>query len=197
MTPPHMSWRSSRVRLTGENPAAARERYRYYLQQALACIHPTAYFYMSKTPLSEEWALATTPAPISLKVPNGRVLYLTAAQSFRVRKHKGEWKASALEYIYNVGETEDTRDYMFAWHWHPNQWGPECHLHASAELSNQMKLTRKHLPTARISFEEVLWFLINEFDVEPAQDLAECRRVLSETRRRHEQHRSWWGSRKP
>src|SRR2546430_15876433 len=104
-----MSWRSSPVRLHGETQAAARERYRYYLQQALACIHPTAQFYMSKTPLAEDWALATNPAPISLRGSKGSVLYLTAAQSFRLRKHKGEWKVSTQEYIYNVGETEDTR----------------------------------------------------------------------------------------
>lgn len=193
-----MNWRLSRVRLHGDTEAAARERYLHYLQQALGCIHPQAYFYFAKRPLDPdgEWALATNPAPIPLQTQAGPVIYLTAAQAFRHRKYKGEWRVSTLEYIYNVSGAEDTRDYLFAWHWHPNQ-RPECHLHADAELANQMKLSKKHLPTARVSLEEVLWFLIDEFDVQAAKDPAECRRLLSETQRRHEKYRTWWGSRKP
>jgi hypothetical protein len=197
--PPPTNWRLSRVRLHGETESAARDRYWYYLQESLRCIHQSAYFYMSRPPLAQhkEWALTSSPASIPLGVSNGGTLYLSATQSFRVRRHKGEWRVSTQEYIYNVGETEDARDYMFAWHWHPNYGRPECHLHANAELPNGMKLDRKHLPTARISFEEVLWFLISEFGVVPAQDIAECQRVLSATQERHEKYRTWWGSRKP
>jgi hypothetical protein len=187
------------VRLHGETESAARERYRHYLQQALACIHPSAYFYMSKPPLGpqDEWALTTDPASIELSVLEGQELYLSATQSFRMKRHKGEWKVSTLQYIYNVSQTQDVRDYLFAWHWHPNQEPMTCHLHADAELTNNMKLTRKHLPTARISFEEVLWFLIDEFDVVPAKDKLECQQVLTETKKRHEKYRTWWGSSKP
>jgi hypothetical protein len=193
-----MSWRSSRVRLHGETEGAARDRYQHYLQESLACIHPSAYFYMSRRPLAPagEWALTTNPSSIELDVAGGGKLYLSATQSFRMRKHKGEWRVSTQEYIYNVGERPDARDYMFAWHWHPNQ-RPECHLHVDAALSNEMKLTAKHLPTARVSFEEALWFLIDEFDVVPAKDRAACQDTLRATRERHERFRTWWGSRKP
>ena len=179
------------MRLHGETESAARERYKYYLQQALSCIHPSAYFYIGKQPLADEWALSTNPIPIPLQTRDGGVLYLTATQSFRTKRQKREWKVSTQAYIYNVSEWADTRDYMFAWHWHPSQ-PPECHLHVSAELSNHMKLDKKHLPTARVSFEEVLRFLIEEFDVEPAK--SEWQGVLAETQERYERHRSWWGS---
>lgn len=166
------------------------------MQQALRCIHETAYFFMSKRPVDQEWAISTEPAPIPLTVPDGRELYLTATQSFFTRKRKGEWKVSTTEYIYNVSETADTRDYMIAWHWHPNQ-RQECHVHAHAQLSNGIKLDGMHLPSARISFEEVLRFLVEEFGVEPAMERTHALRTLVQTQERHEKHRSWWGSRKP
>lgn len=200
MTPPRMNWRSSRVLLHGETEKAGRDRYWFYLQDSLKCIHPTAIFYSSKRPITggaEEMVMTTSPDSIELQVSGGGVLYLSAAQSFRMRRHKGEWKASTLEYIYNVGERPDARDYMFAWHWHPNQPPDWCHLHVAAELSNQMRLDRKHLPTARVSFEEVLWFLIDEFEVVSAVPPDECKTRLEENRARHEKHRSWRGSRKP
>jgi len=195
---PHSNWRSSRVRLHGETEHAARERYCHYLQQSLACIDPTAYFYLAKRllpPQTDVWALTSDPPSIELHNRAGKPLYLSATQSFRTRWHKGEYKVSTLEYIYNVGERPDARDYMFAWHWHPNQPPVDCHLHVDAELSNGMKLSRKHIPTARISFEEVLRFLIDEFDVQHSND--RWREVLAETQQRHEKRRSWWGGRKP
>jgi hypothetical protein len=181
------------VRLHGDTESAARERYKHYLQESLSCIHPSAYFYMGKQPLATEWALSTQPAPIPLDVRDGRTLYLTATQAFRTRKQKREWRVSATEYIYNVSESEGVHDYMFAWHWHPNQ-RPECHLHVSAELGNHTKLDKKHFPTARVSFEEVLRFLIQEFNVAPAKK--DWRRALAETQERHERYRSWWGSKR-
>lgn len=183
------------MRLHGETEPAARERYRHYLQVALKCVHPTAYFFMAKRPLpgKADWALQTSLAPMPLKVEDGNTLYLTATQSFRMRQHKREWTVSTEEYIYNVAEREDTRDYMFAWHWHPNQ-RPECHMHVDAKLSNGMTLSRRHLPTARISFEEVLLFLIEECAVIPADP--GWRKVLEDNQQRHERYRTWWGSRK-
>lgn len=183
------------MRLHGETEAAARDRYRHYLQQSLACIHPSAYFFFGKQPLAAEWALSTDPAPIPLHDRDGHEIFLTATQSFTMRKDKGEWRVSTREYIYNVSDSEDTRSYMFAWHWHPNQ-RPECHLHVNAELANGMKLHRRHVPTARVSFEEVLRFLIEECGIEPNTH-SNWRTVLHATQERHEKHRTWWGSRRP
>jgi hypothetical protein len=185
------------VRLHGETENAARERYKHYLQEALACIHESAYFFLGKQPLAEDWALSTSPAPVPVRTRDSRELYLTATQSFRTRKHKGEWKVSTLEYIYNISESKDSHDYLFAWHWHPNLAPTECHMHVNATLSNGMPLNRKHLPTARIAFEDVLRSLIEEFDVEPAKDLDASRHILRETQKLHEKHRTWWGVRKP
>jgi hypothetical protein len=180
----------------GKTETAGRERYTYYLQQALGCIHPVAYFYTSRAPLADIWSLSTEPNPIPLETDSGPV-YLTVAQSFRPRIQKREWRMSTQQYIYNVSATADTHDYLFAWHWHPKLGPVQCHLHVDAKLANDMGLTKKHLPTSRVTFEDVLWFLIDEFDVYPAKELVECQRVLKETRERHEKARHWAGSRKP
>jgi hypothetical protein len=184
------------VRLHGETEAAARERYKHYLQLALSAIHSGAYFYMAKRPLAThgDWALRSQPAPIPLPVEGGGSLYLTATHSFRMRQDKRDWRVSTQEYIYNISDREDTRDYMFAWHWHPNQW-PECHMHVNAELSNGMKLDRKHIPTTRISLEVALRFLVTDCGVVPAKP--DWQKTLDHTQRLHEQYRTWRGSKKP
>ncbi len=181
--------------------AGARERHKHYLQQALRCVTDAAYFYWAQPPLRDDpdlWSLDTNPKPIELERMAGGTLYLAIGQSLRVRYHKKQWRMSTQQYIYNVAELPDSpgsRDYLFAWHWHPELGPQECHLHANAALSNGMRLDKKHLPTARVSLEEVLRFLISECDVFPARD--DWQQVLDETQRRYEQHRTWAGSRKP
>jgi hypothetical protein len=188
------------VRLHGETPGDARERHRHFLQLALSCIHATAYLYFARPPLATDpdlWVLDSNPSPIPLDRWEGEPIYLTVTQSLRMRRHKRQWRMSTQQYIYNVAEGSDTRTYLFAWHWHPALGRSECHLHARAELSNGTRLDKKHIPTARISLEEVLRFLISECDVVPAKDETEWRKLLDESQKRHEQYRSWWGSRKP
>lgn len=163
------------------------------MNAALSCVHPSAYFYVSKRPLAEDWALVSEPSPVPLEVRGGDTIFLAATQSFRMRRHKGQWKCSTEEYIYNITDEEDPRKYMFAWHWHPNQW-PDTHMHVNAQLSNGMKLDGRHIPTARIAFEEVLRFLIAECEVEPAKETAEWRTVLDETQERYEKFRTWFAS---
>ncbi len=164
------------------------------MNRALSCVHPHAYFYVSKRPLATDWALVSEPASVPVTLGDGSTLYLGATQSFRMRRDKGQWRVTTEEYIYNVGELEQTRDYMLAWHWHPNQ-RPECHMHVKAEPSGPIKFDGKHLPTSRVSFEEVLRFLITECDVQPVE--AEWHAMLEETQGLFEQFRSWMGSRKP
>jgi hypothetical protein len=139
-------------------------------------------------------AITTVPDPVPLKRSAGP-LFLSASQSFHFRPNPGapgQVKVSTDEYIYNVGESaESPRDYLFAWHWHPTN-RPECHLHIKAHVG-KVDLHRRHLPTARVSLEEVLRFLIQECGVRPARDDWEA--VLLDSQKRHEMYRTWSGAR--
>ena len=84
---------------------------------------------------------------------------------------------------------------MFQWHWHPEVSGREfCHLHVGA-VHGDRELHKLHLPTGRVSFEEVILLLLAEFDVKPArEDFGE---VLADSRARFETFRTWPGATPP
>jgi hypothetical protein len=191
------SWRSPLVLLSGDTEANARERHKHYLQLALSSVTQGPYFFWARPPLATDqalWSLDSSPSPIPLKRRTGDPIYLTVTQSLRMKKHKREWRMSTQQYIYNVADVEDAHQYLFAWHWHPPLGRPECHLHARAALVDGTNLDGKHLPSSRVTLEDVLRFLVSEWDVEPVS--VDWAQILEETQRTHERYKSWWGARK-
>jgi hypothetical protein len=164
-------------------------------------VNLTAQWHSGPRPIGpkSEVGLTTYPYPVPLNVGSGTELYLAATQAFHFERRSlvpTEWKVSTDEYIYNVGQSiEDARDYLFAWHWHPSIGPEHCHVHVRATLLNGMSLAGTHLPTARVTFEEVIRFLVGEFDVIQARE--DWLDILADTQARHEKHRSWAGSAKP
>lgn len=175
----------------------ARDRYTHYLQRSLSCVSKTAIWVTGPTPLGKRGhlSLTTQPDPVPLTRSAGR-LYLSASQSFHFRPNpaaRGQMKVSTDEYIYNLGESpDDPRDYLLAWHWHPSVKS-ECHLHIRATVGKDVDLHKSHLPTARVSLEEVLRFLIQECGVRPAR--SDWESVLRDSQSRHETYRTWSGAR--
>jgi hypothetical protein len=61
---------------------------------------------------------------------------------------------------------------VFAWHWHPTRTPqkPYPHLHVRSEHRLLgLALKNLHMPTGRVSFEEVVRFLIDELRVVPTR----------------------------
>lgn len=91
------------------------------------------------------------------------------------------WKVSTLGYMYQI----DIDDHaLVEYHWHPGPGSthdePHMHMGAAGLVPSGVIVPRTHLPTARISLEEVVRLLIQEFGWEPKALDWENRLLLSE-----------------
>jgi hypothetical protein len=135
--------------------------------------------------------------PIALKSADGPGLLLTFEQAFHHGDHPdfpGESKVFTDAYSYRLRFSEEPADALSAWHWHPPA-RPECHIHIGAPHATATDIHKKHVPSGRVSFEEILLFVIEEMGVEPLR--ATFRNDLGDSLARFETFRTWSGSRKP
>ena len=124
-------------------------------------------------------------------------MYLSATQNFhfvRDPHYAKEWKVKTDAYAYHVFMTDDEAGQLFAWHWHPDL-KPGCHVHVGARQGGSRALYRFHIPAGRVSFEEVLRFLVDEFDVRPVRQ--DWDSILSDSQRRFEAYRTWPAVKRP
>lgn len=138
----------------------------------------------------EDLALTTSTDPLPLKRRQGGPIYLSAAQHFhfeRDPRYAREWKVKTDSYAYHVRVSEDPEGELFAWHWHPGV-REGCHLHIGARQRSRA-LQKLHVPTGRLSFEEVLRFLIDELEVVPTRTDFDA--TLSDSQARFEAYRTW------
>lgn len=147
-------------------------------------------------------SLTTNTSAVQLRRDAGPPLLLSASQKFRIVEDpregfEGEWKSSTLEYIYEVRVDPDSvepsdRVDLFGWHWHPLTTPArlEPHMHVRTPYpALGATLGKLHLPTGRVSFEEVILFLICELGVTPVRE--DWEEVLAETLMRFKTYRTW------
>jgi hypothetical protein len=170
------------------------------MQRSLHCISP-AIWIPGKPPLGgeSEMALTTSEFPVALQDIHGQPLYLFASQAFHFERRpqlRTDWKVASDEYIYNVRSAadRDPASQMIEWHWHP-QVRPECHAHVNGPLPGGFHLSGAHLPTGRVSFEQVLIFLLDELEIVSRQP--EWRETLTSNHALHAAYRTWEGPGKP
>jgi hypothetical protein len=100
----------------------------------------------------------------------GSPLFLKATQRFHYARrvgHPKEWKVVTDAYAYTVSETRDLSREIWAWHWHPSLEHPNPHLHIGRGDPDLGTLAKLHVPTGRVSLEEILLFLVEDCDVKP------------------------------
>ncbi|HEY3669499.1 MAG TPA: hypothetical protein VGN51_01070 [Acidimicrobiia bacterium] len=133
------------------------------------------------------------PETISLESGDGRRIYLRATQGFtfgdneRVAKER---KVNTLQYAYTLSEDADLAAELFSWQWHPPAW-PEPHMHIGRGHPEHGVLSKLHVPTGRVAFEQVLRFAITEYDVQTAKPRDEALGVLDDVLTRFHRHKSW------
>lgn len=72
-------------------------------------------------------------------------------------------------YSYALYATADLTDEILVWHWHPDSRSA-AHVHVNARSASSLRsLRRLHVPTAKIAFEQVARFLIEDVAVSPAR----------------------------
>lgn len=178
------------MRDPARNPHEALRRYKHVLQQALGLVGQAQWITGEQQRATGLQFLSTKPFPLRLPVAGGGYVYLGATQLFtyeRSRKFRSEWKVKTEQYIYSLGTGPAESDLLVAWHWHPGL-REDCHLHVYREDDLLGPLRRLHFPTRRVSFEQVIGFLITDLEV-PGR--IGWREVLDECQKRFEEFRSW------
>jgi hypothetical protein len=125
---------------------------------------------------------------------SGQVLKLELFHRYTVVQAEGDrglWTTTTIEYVYEVFDERD--ELIAAWHWHPTtvEAGDEAHwphVHAYGARET-MTLHKLHLPTARVSLEAVVRFLIEDLDVVPRR--VDWRVVLGRHEDAFRQARTW------
>jgi hypothetical protein len=108
---------------------------------------------------------------------------------------RGPWKVKTENYVYRLTAADGARAISFEWH--PTGSSPVTTPHAqlgSAGLGQGLSdlgrlLSKAHIPTRRISLEQVLEFAIRELHVHHLRD--DWEKVLEETYAAFEQWRTW------
>jgi len=100
-----------------------------------------------------------------------------------------QWVAQTAAYYYALTDedrasaTLGSRE-ILAFHWHPEARGAflDPHLHVGAAwLGGEARISPKwHVPTGRVTLEEIIRFAIRHFDVKPMR--GDFERVLTNTR---------------
>ena len=179
---------------------AAQQRYTRVIQRSLGCITKSQW-YVGPSPTGDDTkALLTNPRTIRLRrTDGGPDLQLEAQQVFKLipdPRFPGEFKASTLAYVYSVQFREpppDANREVIAWHWHPltTPDRPAPHLHVNADSPTLgATLSKLHVPSGRVAFEEVVRFLVTDLAVIPERP-DDWQAVVDESELRFRTYRSW------
>ncbi len=99
----------------------------------------------------------------------------------RFEGRRGPWKIQTLAYNYTLYESDKA---LLGYHWHPSDRVPYPHAHVYVS-----ELPKHHLPTGRISVEQVLWMTATDFAVEPLS--RDWQAVLAESLAAFQAWRTW------
>lgn len=162
-----------------------------FLQRSLDCISQTIWR-VGDAPRGGkgEFVLLTAQSPLRFKSELGD-LFFTASQNFHLekdRRFRREWKVRTDRYEYQLSLSDTMKSELIAWHWHPGSRVTVPHLHAPV-LHESGTLSNLHVPTGRVSFEEVCRFLIYDLGIEPRRSDYEA--VLSDSDKRFKKWQSW------
>lgn len=184
------------MRKPARNESAALARYVEVLQSSLKVVTKAIWTADVDRGRLGPHTLRLSENPLRLARATGDPIYLGASHRFefeRSGRFPGEWRVHSLQYIYTLGYGNRLDDAFVAWHWHPDK-RTECHMHVYAEHEDAGSLGHMHLPTRRVSFEEVLRFAIADLGVRASDN---WERVLADSQSLFDEYGSWHGSSQP
>ena len=150
-------------------------------------MRPTGYKLSGK----EDELLTFPNGPVKLR---GIDVHLRIVHHYRVVKtsdpKRGPYKVSTVGYDYAFEDL--SRKEILAYHWHPNQRSdtvtPHLHLEQAAKVGRK-ELAQAHLPTGRISIEEMIHVAVRGFG---AQHLKrDWQKILAASHQAWEDWRTW------
>lgn len=161
--------------MPGRTPRAAIEAFMEPLRAASACITMTQWVCspIKGQPEGEIHSVTLNRGdPVSFKIPDDRIL-LEASIKFTVIRQERDvfgqpvgssdrFKVSTRGYKYTVKSSDDAE--QIAWHWHPGGASdarfPHAHIGTAALNPDALLTRRDHLRTGRMSFESVVFNVI-------------------------------------
>jgi hypothetical protein len=139
------------------------------------------------------WALDPINA-VLLRSRSGERIGFRASQNFRVVRasdSRGPWKVSIAAYYYSIEAAEGQE--LVQYHWHPEDTGridyPHLHLGSGAQVKRS-DVTSAHIRTGRVSLENVLEMLIEDFGVRPRRK-DDWRSTLRKAHGKFRDFRTW------
>ena len=102
-------------------------------------------------------------------------MYLNVEIALRVNRSSKRLETTAATFTYQAGADNDDPCPVFAYHFDRNSRSgyPRCHLHihaTSQHYTGEKPFAQLHLPTRRITLEQIVWHLIREHGVQPRRD---------------------------
>ena len=180
--------------MAGKNPAEAIGNFLNPLQQVLSCV-TREQLYCQR--VSSPYALMLSNSPA--KLGRDKRFALRIGQQFQVIEDdvplRGLYKVQTVAYAYTLyvlAKRDDREREIFSYHWHPHGQSPitypHIHLAQGAEVGRD-DVREAHFPTGRISLEEVLRLVIQEFNVRPFREDWEA--IINSSQAAFEKWRTW------
>ncbi len=175
--------------MPARNQSEADSNFAHYFRESLSVV-TTAFMTAGRE--GDERVLLYEP-PVKLQRKQGDPLFLSVTQTYRVTPLGEGFKAKTTSYSYELSvKKDDNLEIIAAFHWHPSKtaklrW-PHVHIRGNTAEGD---LGRKHFPTARISIEDFLRFLIRDFDVKPRLAYDVWKEILTRNKQEFVSSASW------
>jgi hypothetical protein len=157
--------------LTGRSPSEAVQRHLAPLQRSLSCITRAVVDVGGGYFIAEHPHTLTIAAGESVPLAGPGKLSLRLIQSYRVIEAPGVRGPYAIHITgYFYGLDDELGREVISFQWHPQSRSPvttpHLHLGAGARIGRS-GLSGSHIPTGRITLEQVLRLAIEDLGVEP------------------------------
>jgi hypothetical protein len=179
--------------MPGRTPYAAREAFLEPIRKALSCV-ATLSITTGQPELDKANKLSVNDGcPVHLKrTPQGGPIELNIEMWHKIiyDPENGPYRVTTLSYNHSIKLPEDGE--VISFHWNPDGKSdvktPHMHIGTSQLKKWSVLDSKTHLPTGRISIEQVVRFAIEELGADRADD---WKQKLSETEQPFLDHRSW------
>jgi hypothetical protein len=140
------------------------------LAEALSCVTNAHIITNAHAEANTEYTFAFSQNPSSLNQSPYDLFFVQRYMVIENPALRGEYKVKTLAYEYNVERRKDRQE-IICWHWegeHGRNSVP--HIHVGMTKGHVSPITNKtHIPSGRVSVEDVVAFLIDELGVKPTK----------------------------
>lgn len=166
--------RAARDRIPAKTDREAEDRFLHFLRQSLRSVSEGATWWV-KPPLADGLHNAfTSPSTLRIRTVDPEVsIYIRSTISFTFGEHpdyKGERKVFTEHYAHTVSLDPSTKPELWSWQWHP-EGHEDAHIHVNGHGDGVGHLHRLHLPTGRITWEQVVRFIMTDLNGLPSRAL--------------------------